>query len=61
MSGTGGCAVPMVGVVIVIPGAVQGGCGTAGGGITLKEVIPSATGRQVVLGKTGRDHDYRND
>jgi hypothetical protein len=41
----------------VVPGAIQGRCGTAGGGITLKEVIPPAAGRQVILGKTGRDKE----
>ena len=55
IAGTGGGAVPVVGVVVVVPGSVQGRGSTAGGGITLKEVIPPAAGRQVVLGKTGRN------
>ena len=36
----------------MIPGAVKGFRGTACCGITLKEVIPTTTRRQIVLGKT---------
>ena len=55
IAGARGSAVPMVGVVVVVPGAVQCCRGTGCRGIALKEVIPATSQRQVVLAETGGD------